>query len=240
MYAKVIRILAKGYLTISLITASKLQEILNVVQMAICKTSPVIKRLHLYYDINLVTFDIDRDWKLIIQFPVFIQPYMQQPLILHQIETVSVPIIHQTKEADSYTHLQIDRPYIALNSETYISIRQQELQTCKKIGYELYCEELFMVKYKIKYSCESTIYFNIGPDIIIENCKFNHYYNKTDVTPIVLDGGNEIILANWPNDKHIMCNGNNDIPVTFPVIHMFLVNRSVLCNCSIEAENNFL
>ena len=29
------------------------------------------------------------------------------------------------------------------------------------------------------------------------------YYNKTDVTPAVLDGGNEIILANWPNDKHI-------------------------------------
>ena len=30
---------------------------------------------------------------------------------------------------------------------TYITIRQQELRTCKRIGYELYCEELFMVKH---------------------------------------------------------------------------------------------
>ena len=26
----------------------------------------------------------------------------------------------------------------------------------------------------------------------------------------------------------------------YPVIHMFLVNGSVLCNCGIEAENHFL
>ena len=39
---------------------------------------------------------------------------------------------------------------------------------------------------------------------------------KPDVTPTVLDGGDEIILANWPNDKHIICNINNDTPVKIP------------------------
>ena len=65
---------------------------------------------------------------------------MQQPLILYQIETVSVPIIDKNKQAQSYTHLQIDKPYIALNSETYMTVRQQELRTCKRIGYEFYFE----------------------------------------------------------------------------------------------------
>ena len=46
----------------------------------------VIKRLHLYFDMKQIPFGIDRDRNLIIQFPVFIQPYMQQPLILYQIE----------------------------------------------------------------------------------------------------------------------------------------------------------
>ena len=78
---------------------------------------------------KLVTFGIDKERNLIIQFPVFIQPYTQQPLILYQIETVAVPIIDQNTEALSYTHLQIDNPYIALNSETYITIGQQELET---------------------------------------------------------------------------------------------------------------
>ena len=85
---------------------------------------------------QLVTFGIDKDKNLIIQFPVFVQPYTQQPLILHQLETVPVPIINENTQAQSYTHLHVNKPYIALNSETYISIRQQELRTCKRIGYE--------------------------------------------------------------------------------------------------------
>ena len=97
-----------------------------------------------------------------------------------------------------------------------------------------------MMKHKSRYSCESAIYFNLEVETIKENCKFKFYYNKTDVTPTVLDGGNEIILANWPNDKNILCNINNDIPVRIPSHPYVLVNRSVLCNCAIEAENHLL
>ena len=67
-----------------------------------------------------------------------------------------------------------------------------------------------------------------------------YYFNKTDIQPTVLDGGNEIILANWPDDKHIVCNVNNDIPVNIPSFPYVLVNKSVLCHGGIEAENNFL
>ena len=78
---------------------------------------------------KLVTFVIDK-------FPVFRQPYTQQLLTLYQIETLPVPIIGQNKQAHSYTQLQKDKPYITLNSETYFTIRKQELRTCKRIGYE--------------------------------------------------------------------------------------------------------
>ena len=105
IYTNAIRILAKGYLPISLITPQKLKEILNAVRNTVRKTNPdydlVIRRLHLYYDMKLVTFGIDKKKNLIIQFPIFIQPYTQQPLILYQIETVPVPIIDQNKQAHS-------------------------------------------------------------------------------------------------------------------------------------------
>ena len=82
MYAKVIRVLSKGYLPISLLPPSKSKEILGKVKKAIQITNPdydiVIKRLHLYYHMKLVTFGIDEDRNLIVQFPVFIQPYTQQ------------------------------------------------------------------------------------------------------------------------------------------------------------------
>ena len=122
----------------------------------------------------------------------------------------------------------------------YIALTQQELRSCKKIGNEFYCEELFIVKHKSSYSCESAIYLNLTADIIRNNCNFDFYYNKADVTPAVLDGGDEIILANWPNDKHIICNINNDIPVKIPSHHYVLVNRSILCNCGIEVDNHHL
>ena len=73
-----------------------------------------------------------------------------------------------------------------------------------------------------------------------KNCKFNFYCNRTDITPTILDGGNEIILVNWPNDKHIICNINNDILIKIPSHLYVLVNRSVFCNCGIEAENHSL
>ena len=56
----------------------------------------------------------------------------------------------------------------------------------------------------------------------------------------MLDGGDEMVLANWPNDIHIICNVNNDIPVKIPSHRYVLVNRSVLCNCSIEVDNQYL
>ena len=189
---------------------------------------------------QLVTFGIDRDINIVIQFLVFIQPYTQKPLILYQLETVPVLILDKNIEAQSYTHLRVNKPYLALNSETYISLRHQKLRSCKEIGYEFYCEELFIVKHKSSYSCESAIYFNLTIGITKNNCNFYFYFNNTDITPIVLDGRDEIVLANWPNDKHIIYNINNDIPVKIPSHPYVLVNRSILCNCGIESNNHHL
>ena len=140
----------KDNLPISLVTPLKLQEILDSVKEALIETNPeydiVVNRLHLYYDMKLVTLGIDRKRNLIIQFQIFVQAYTQQSLILYQLETVPVPIVDKNTKSNSYTELQIKKPYIALNSEMYISIQQQELATCKRIGYEFYCKELFLFK----------------------------------------------------------------------------------------------
>ena len=150
-YVSAIRILAKGFLPNTLVKPNGLQKILTEVKNSLHSTNLdytlVLDRLHLYYDMQLVTFGTDKDMNLVVQFPVFIQPYTQKPLILYQLETVPVPILDRNNEAQSYTHLQARKPYITLNLETYISLRQQELRSCKRIGCEFYCEELFVVKH---------------------------------------------------------------------------------------------
>ena len=181
-YLQAKQILTKDYLPISLLPPSKLNTILRKVKEALQVNNRdydlVIKWPYLYYDMKLVTFGIDDQRNLIIQFPVFVQPHTQQHLILYQMEKVPVPIVDENKQAQSYTNLQVKKPYIKLSSETYISLRMQELNTCKKIGYEFYCEELFVVRNKTKHSYKSAIYLDLSADIIKEKCDFQYCFNN--------------------------------------------------------------
>ena len=163
----------------------------------------VLNRLYLYYDMKLVMFGTYNQKNLIIQFPVFVQHYIQIKLTLYQIETIPVLILDANDKPQSYTQLQVEKPYIAVNEETYISLHPQELNTCKRIGYKHFCKGLFVVKSNHKYSCASVVYFNLENEIK-QNCEFKFYFNNTDVTPSVLDGGHQIILTNWPSYKRII------------------------------------
>ena len=65
-------------------------------------------------------------------------------------------------------------------------------------------------------------------DIIRNNCDFDFHFNNTEITPMVMDGGDEIILANWPNDKHLICNINPYHAKGYT----WLVSTSTKCNYS--------
>ena len=94
LYSKAIRVLSKGYLPICLLLPSKLEKILKEVRIAIAKSNKdydlVLARLYLYFDMKLVTFVIDNQRNLIVQFPVFVQTYTQIRLIMYQIKIVPV------------------------------------------------------------------------------------------------------------------------------------------------------
>ena len=51
------------------------------------------------------------------------------------------------------------------------------------------------MRHKSIHSCESAIYFCLK-EIIQQNCDFVFHYNKMDISLTVLDGGNQVILAN--------------------------------------------
>ena len=49
----------------------------------------------------------------------------------------------------------------------------------------------FVVKSKHKFSCASAVYINLNHEIK-QNCNFGFHFNKTDITPSVLEGGEKI------------------------------------------------
>ena len=232
-----IAILAKGYLPANLFPPSRLAQIsANAIQM-IKHSHPdyVLALTHVtdYYDMPLVTFGRDSEDRLVVCFPIFLKEFHRSPMTLYQIETVKVPILDLNKEADSYTEVQTNKPYLATNNEHYIQLVLPELRMCKQIRHTHFCEELFLIKHKSKHSCESALYYNQSKDVIQDHCTFNYFYNIS-VMPSVLDGGSEIVLANFKNKKNLVCVYDQELAKPLPVFEYSLVNRSILCYCHIQ------
>ena len=162
-----------------------------------------------YRDMELVTSSVDRlAHSLVVTFPVFIKDFKQPPLSLFEIETVPVPRPDRNRQADSYSQVRIQKDYIAPGMDYYIQIRMTEMLMCKSIGYIYYCEELFVVKHKSKHSCASAIFYELGPSQVIRNGKFDYMYNET-VPPVILDGGKDILLANFQGPRSLKCTSIN-------------------------------
>jgi hypothetical protein len=236
--------LSKGYLPPELFTPSKMfnitQSVIQMVQRSHPGYTLALPSITQYYDMKLVTFSVDpSDHSLVVTFPVLIKDFHRKSLVLYEIETVPVPINDMNEQADSYSEVQISKPYIAVNNEYYIQLRMQELRMCKQIQYTYFCEELFLVKHKTKHSCASALFFDLPMRVIRDNCEFSYSFNRS-VTPSVLDGGSSIVLANIVNRKKLICTQNFNLATPLPSHQYVLVNRSILCNCEIEAGMTYV
>ena len=90
---------------------------------------------------------------------------------------MAVPIPDRNDKADSYTKVSIHKPYLAAGDDYYIRLKMTELVICKTIRHTYYCEELFVVKHKSRHSCASAIFYDLGPEEVVQKCQFDYIYN---------------------------------------------------------------
>ena len=77
----------------------------------------------------------------------------------------------------------------------------------------------------------------MGPKTITQNCKFDYYYNTT-VLPIILDGGRDVLLANFHGPRSLKCSSiNGGLSKSVPEIIYAVVNREILCDCQLDLEH---
>ena len=237
-----IAVLSQRRLPRSLFPDQRLKDILMQVDKMIKMSYPdyelAASHISHYRDMELVTFSVDRvAHSLIVTFPIFIKDFKQPPLSLFEIETVPVPIPDKNRQADSYSQVRIQKDYIAAGMDYYIQIRMTEMLMCKSIGYIYYCEELFVVKHKSKHSCASAIFYELGPPQVIKNCRFDYMYNET-VPPVILDGGKDILLANFQGPRSLKCTSiNGGLAKPAPEHTYAVVDREFLCDCQLDLEH---
>ena len=237
-----IAIVTQGRLPGALISDNQLREILGKVDAMVKRNYPdyvlAAKHISHYRDIKMVTFSVDQQaHSLILTFPAFIKNYKQPPLSLYEVETVPVPIIDKNVKADSYSQVRIEKSYIAAGTDYYIQLRISELLMCKSIRHIYYCEELFVIKHKSRHSCVSAIFYNLGPATVTKNCRFDYYYNIT-VPPVILDGGRDVLLANFHGPRSLKCSSvNGGLVKLAPENTYAVVNREFLCDCQLDLEH---
>ena len=92
-----------------------------------------------------------------------------------------------------------------------------------------------MVKHKSKHSCVSAIFYNLGPSVVMENCKFHFMYT---VPPVLLDGGKEVLLANFHGQRSLKCaSQNGGLAKPIPANTYVVVQRDFLCDCQPDTEH---
>ena len=237
-----IAIVTQGRLPRALISDNQLREILGKVDAMVKRNYPdyvlEVKHISHYRDVKMITFAVDQQaHSLIVTFPAFIKNYKQPPLSLYEVETVPVPILDKNVKANSYSQVRIEKSYIAAGTDYYIQLRISELLMCKSIRHIYHCEELFVIKHKSRYSCVSAIFYNLGPATITQNCKFDYYYNTT-VPPVILDGGKDVLLANFHGSRSLKCSSvNGGLAKPAPESTYAVVNREFLCDCQLDLEH---
>ena len=244
--------LSQGYLPRELITPIRLRRMIQEVEQKVIAKHPNFKVAitdpNDYYDLKLVTFGT-KGQDLVITFPVFLQHEDRQTLELFQVETVPVPVLDANEEMDTYTHIIPKKPYIAMAGEYFIELTTPDLFRCKKVHFQYYCEELFMLRHESQSTCNSALLFDSPQETVLQHCKIKVLYNGTTVRPAVLDGGNKIILANMAKDKELLCTVADPVGLPYPedssAIYFprrlpkqtyLMLNREILCYCDIEAN----
>ena len=194
-------ILSQGRLPQEFFSDKQLLDILKQVEKMIKQDQQhyalAAEHISHYRDMKLVTFAMDQmTHSLIVAFPVFVQDYRRPSLSLYEIESVPVPIPDENKRADSYSMVQIRKPYIVAGAEYYIELRMTEMIMCKTIRFIFYCEELFVVKHKSAHSCASAIYYDLGPKVVTKNCVFNYEFDAV-VPPTIFGWRKEFIVSKF-------------------------------------------
>ena len=234
-------VLSQGRLPQEFFSDSRLQSIISKVETMVHEGHPnyalASEHVSHYRDMKLVNFAVDQQThSLIVTFPVFIQDYRRPPLSLFEIETAPVPIPDENEKADSYSQIEVAKPYTAVGMEYYIELRMTEMIMCKSIKLTYYCEELFVVRHKCATCCASAIFYDLGPKMVTESCTVKYMFDAK-VPSTILYGGKNLLLANFNGPRSLKCDTEDGGPAKPAPDHTYaVVSREFLCDCQLDLE----
>ena len=234
--------LAEGILSFNILDPTKLYQYLRTIEKNVLDSSNfdlAFQHTYQYYAEPLISFTNSPD-ELILQIPILIKRKTQVPMSLFSINTAPVPMDDATYQGknNEYTWINVNHPYLATTSKTYIPLTEQQLRLCTKLGPTYYCENAHLIRDRSDHTCASAIFYDAGSDAIVKTCE-PKYIKSSLLKPIVLDAGELMVLSNLPSPWALVCEPNHR-PIPIIASTYRILNRSELCQCSLSAGAYFL
>ena len=121
----------------------------------------------------------------------------------------------------------MDKEYIAMGKEVYLSFTQDELDQCKTIAGVYYCEDILKLKHISQHTCASAIFFN-QTQLIPELCTVKIYENYKP-KPEIIEGQDYLIFVGMPSPWRIYCDKALDIPIKIKESSLAIIPRKQIC-----------
>jgi hypothetical protein len=197
-----------------------------------------------YYRSESIIWGI-ADNNIVINLPVIIVERNSKPFELFEIQTFHVPTDVQTQneakytEPSSYTKINMEHKYIAIDRDVYILLSDSNLRDCTELQGILYCKDLVIHTHRNAPSCPSTLYWQDDIELIDQYCQV-HYYHNIVPTPMVFEDANSIMLTNVASDWRISCDSNS-FPHPVTGMTYAIIDKKALCECQmIIGQSHFI
>ena len=236
--------LLNGKLPATLVNPETLVHIISELKEQTLRTEPnyvvMFDRLNQYFRKTDIQYSVVEN-HIILSMPVYLVKANQKPLTLYQIESCYVPYtndINNHPNKESYTKVNFDHTYIAVEGENFIELNPAQLQNCQRIDLLYLCEDPLVQLSQRALTCSSAIFFNHKPDIVNKHCDFR-YIHQVEPPPCVLESDNQILLSNIGEHWSFRCDSEN-VPKRMTGSNYAVINRKSLCKCALTGDKFYI
>ena len=240
--------LSTGTLSHHVISATQLTCYLQHIEDEIEKDYPkyelALKEINKYYDMKLISF-VAYNFTLYVHIPVYLKLRVQPILDIYRVESVPIPFDPADIEPDEngewvgdYTQLIFEKKYLAMSTELFISLDQNELDNCNRFGGMFYCENPLLLTHINDHNCASAI-FHDRSDLIKTVCAIN-YLVQYRPKPTMMQDGDLIMFVGMPKPWVIHCSTTIDVPVHLDASPLTILKRQDICHCGFSAQSYHL
>ena len=109
----------------------------------------VVSEVHDYYNLPFTTFAC-KDNTLVVHISFYIKPINQEPLLMYDIKTISVPyhmneeLIDESESKYTYTKIKSSTRLLAMGSNSQINLDYSQLVHCIQYYILFFCEQMFL------------------------------------------------------------------------------------------------